>query len=172
MTNIKENESGFTLIEALTAVLIISVLTIPVYRTVSKITGYREKIREKYKFENSRLIFYSSLRKAVMNIEFPFWESCGTYVSHDGKGKVSIPYWKGEKEMEVVLHLDGEILEYSSPDRKNSINGVENFKVTPMTTSWEAAAGITLTVKYSRNISDILNCPFGAIGASVFRSTE
>ncbi len=172
MTSIQDNESGFTLIEALTAVLIITILTVPIYRTVSETTGYKEKIRGRYMFESSRLIFYSSLRKAVMNIEFPFWESCGTYVSHDGKGIVSIPYWKGEKEMEVVLSLNGDILEYSSPWRRNRIKGVKSFKVAPMTTSWGAAAGIKLTVKYRQNISDVLTCPFGAIGTSVFRNVK
>jgi len=111
----KKNEQGFTLIEAITMIAVISVLGVVLWsgatlamRAVDNMGSYLDGSSAFLQAENA-------LREKCAAVRFPYW--AGRCEVEIDETSASIPYYKGQKDSELRLEFKDHMLWVSIPKK-------------------------------------------------------
>ena len=162
----KKKESGFTLVEALIALTIVSLIGIPVFMVFSETVTFTGKIKDLTRWNRELIGLESVLRKSVLQIRIPFWIS-DIEVS-EGITILKVPYWMGDVNSFLEIEGNDGNLNISTPDESTIFKGYEDFEFDYLKESQSQTVGISLVIKKTGKENIIFQCAFGSVGREVF----
>lgn len=170
---IPDKNGGFTFIEVIIAMLIFSIVSIPVFTVFSRIIRVTEKIKTTNRYTQKLISLDDFLKNVVSEIQFPFW----MVLKEDtpllnGKNHLEIPYWKGKRNSVLKIDCIDDVLSVASPDGTRIFKGWKGFHSVPLRDTEGRITGITLTLKKGEKREVRFLCAFGAIGHGVFTGAE
>ena len=161
-----KNESGFTLIETLIAITLVSLIGIPVFMVTSDTVTFTGKIKDLNRWNKELVQLERVLRKSVAEVKIPFWIS-DVEVTEE-KGIIMIPYWKGDVSSFLEIKIEDTVLKISTPEGSTVFNGYDGVEFDFLKDSGSRTIGLSIRVKKSKREDVEFQCTFGAIVREVF----
>ncbi len=157
---------GFTLIETLIAITLISLIGIPVFMISSDIAGFSEKIKDLNSWNRELIKLEKILGESVGEVRFPFWTS--DIKLAEETGRIRIPYWNGDANLFLELKFEDSVLTITTPEGSRMFRGYDRAEFDLLKDSRLRIIGLTTKVKKSKQENSEFQCTFGAIGREVF----
>ncbi len=164
---INNRSSGFTLVEALAALTIISIIGVSLLPLFSRTLKFTERLKRENRWNREKIDFERALRKSVSFIVFPFWTT--PVIHKEDTGSTEIPFWKGKEKVRLSIGFAGGSLSLTSPENSRTFTGYEEVRISPLLNRRGSTVGITVTVKKRGRKAVTVLCTFGSPGRSVFR---
>ena len=106
-------DGGYTLIETLTALLILSIIVVSISASISFLLKSYSEFQQAAKIEGMKLMLNRSLRGVIQSIECPHWEKLNIE-DQLVPGRVRVNYYEGRKEQYLEFLLAGSSLTVTS----------------------------------------------------------
>ncbi len=170
---IPDKNGGFTFIEIIIAILVFSIISIPVFTVFSRIIRVTERIKAVNRHTLELVSLDDFLTNTISEIQFPFWVNVqkDSTLSY-GKNHLEIPYWKGKENSLLKVDCRKNILRVTSPDETRIFKGWEEFHAVPLQNARGEITGIILIFKKREEKAVRTLFAFGSRGHSVFTGTE
>lgn len=160
------NNEGFTLIETLIAITLISLIGIPVFSVVTDTVGFTGRVKDLNQWNKELVQLERSLRKSVGEIRAPFWISDIELIEETGF--ISVPYWNSDADSLLQIGVEDSVLKITTPDGSKVFNGYNGVEFDVFKDSLSRTIGLSITVKKAKREDAEFQCTFGAIGRDVF----
>jgi prepilin-type N-terminal cleavage/methylation domain-containing protein len=162
----KKKDSGFTLVETLIAITLISLIGIPVFMVFSETLGFTDKIKDLNRWNKELIQLENVLRQSVSEVKVPFWIS--DIELTEEAGVMSVPYWDGNADSFLEIEIEDTILKISTPLGSTIFKGYEGFEVNFLKDSGSGTIGLSILVKKNKKENITFQCAFGSIGRDLF----
>jgi len=167
LKNTLKNNSGFTLIETLVAITLISLIGLSVFMVTSDIVRFTGKVKDLNSWNKELIQLERVLRKSVAEVQIPFWIS--DIKINDGIGKIIVPYWNGDSDLHLVMKIVDKDFKISTPEGSTVFTGYDGVEFDLLKDNQSRSIGLTIRVKKTKREDVEFQCTFGAIGREVFR---
>jgi prepilin-type N-terminal cleavage/methylation domain-containing protein len=164
--NTIKNSSGFTLIETLIAITLVSLIGIPVFMVTSDTVTFTGKIKDLNRWNKELIQLERILRKSVGEIQIPFWIS--DIELTEETGAMSIPYWNGDADLLLEMKIEDTTFKITTPERSIIFKGYDGVEFDILKDSQSWTIGLSINVKKTKREDVEFQCTFGAIGRDVF----
>jgi len=168
--NTINDSSGFTLVETLIAITLISLIGIPVFTVFSDTVGFTEKVKNLNRWNRELIKLERTLRKSVAEVQIPFWIS-DIGISKECESLI-VPYWNGDKNSVLEIKKTDTDLEIFTPEGSIVFKGYDGVEFDILKDSRLRIIGISLRVKKIKREAVEFQCTFGAIGRDVLMKSE
>jgi len=165
-----KNSSGFTLLEVLIALTLISLLGLAAFSVFPEVRGVAEKLKKANKYNYELLQLEHTLRSSVSRIQIPYWVQEITI--EESSVSTRIPFWQGDSELSLKIQQKDGVLSIITPQNSFRFNGYEKCKISTLRSHDEMIIGLALHVKKQKQKEVVFQCAFGAIGNAVFSGPE
>jgi len=166
LTNTLQNNSGFTLIETLVAITLISLIGLPVFMVTSDTFAFTKKIKDFNRWNGELIKLERVLRKSVSGIQIPFWIS--NIELTEGSGAMIIPYWNGDADLVLEIKIEDTAFKITTPEGTTVFKGYDGVEFNILEDSHSRTIGLSIRVKKIKREDVKFQCTFGAIGRDVF----
>ena len=166
MSGPKKKDSGFTLIEALIALTIVSLIGIPVFMVFSETVTFTGKIKDLTRWNMELIGLERVLRKSVSQIMIPFW--INDIEVSKGINIIKVPYWNGEVSSFLEIEVEDGDLKISRPKDSTIFKGYDGFEFDFLEDSQSRTIGLSLIIKKNKKDDLTFHCTFGSVGREVF----
>ena len=163
--NIK-NTSGFTLIETLVAITLISLIGLPVFMVTSDTVAFTRKIKDHNRWNGELIKLERVLRKSVREVKIPFWISDIEIINKNDS--LIVPYWNSDEDSALEIKITDTDLEITTPEGSTVFSGFDSAEFDILKDSGSRTIGISVRVKKAKREVVEFKCTFGAIGREVF----
>ena len=160
------NNSGFTLIETLVAITLISLIGLPVFMVTSDIVHFTKKIKDLNRWNGELIKLERVLGKSVGEVQIPFWISNIEVI--EGIGTIIVPYWNGDSDLHLVMQIEDTAFKITTPEGSTVFNEYDGVEFDFLKDSGSRTIGLSINVKKSKREDVVFQCTFGAIGREVF----
>ena len=168
--NTIKNNSGFTLIETLIAITLVSLIGIPVFTVFSDTVSFTGKIKDLNRWNKELIQLDRVLRKSVGEVKIPFWLS--DIEVTEGTGTMTIPYWNGDADLLLEIEIEDTVLKITTPVRSTIFNGYDEVGFDILKDSQSGIIGLSINVKKTKREDVKFQCTFGAIGRDILMKNE
>ena len=158
--------SGFTLIETLVAITLVSLIGIPVFMVSSDTLSFTGKVKGLNRWNRELIQLERVLRKSVGEVQIPFWISDPELT--EGNGTVTIPYWNSDADLSFEIKIADTVLNIATPEGSTVFKGYDGVEIDLLKDSRFRTIGLSITVKKIKRENITFQCTFGAIGREVF----
>lgn len=164
---------GFTLVETLIALAVISIITLSSFSLFTRVMKFRGRITAANKLNIQSISLDQYLRSLVSRIQIPYWVDLrGEAENSRGKPHLNIPYLDGKRESFLVIEFSNDVLKVKTPEREREYSGWSGYEIKFLQNESSRISGVSLTLKHpGRRDTDIV-CTFGAIGYAVFLKSK
>jgi prepilin-type N-terminal cleavage/methylation domain-containing protein len=118
-----KHDDGFTLVETLTAIAVISIAGLALLSGVSTATRALEKAKARAMYATRLLNADERLRELIGQVAIPFWERNADILAH--AETLELPWYQGQKDAVlriVFVKRDAQtMLEINTPDKREVI---------------------------------------------------
>ena len=192
----KVNDRGFTLVETLIAITLISVIGIPVFMVFSETLGFTEKIKDLNRWNRELIQLENVLRKSAREVQIPFWisnleitEEAGAERRYDRAvqdalpsrklasdqvslrtTRLSVPYWNGDESLYLEIKIEDMILKIITPAGSTVFKGYNGVEFDFLKDSGSRIVGLSIIIKKEKKESVKILCAFGSVGREVFNT--
>jgi len=160
------DSSGFTLVETLIAITLISLIGIPVFTVFSDTVSFSRRVKDLNRWNKELIQIERVLRKSAREVQIPFW------ISEIGISKESdsliVPYWKGDKNSVLEINNTDTYLEIITPEGSTVFKEYNRAEFDILKDSRSRTIGISVRVKKLKREAVEFQCAFGAIGREIF----
>ena len=164
---------GFTFIEIIISLFIISIMWIPILALFSRFRLFTEKIKLEGRSTEQLISLDDYIRRSISRIQPPYWIAWEKdSLLLNSRDHLCIPYWKGKSTAGLEISCSEGMLHIVSPDGYRSFNGWNGFESTPMKTRKGSIIGVVLILKKPGKKDTRFICPFGTAGHAVFEEAE
>lgn len=161
-----KNESGFTLIETLIAITLVSLIGIPVFMVTSNTITFTGKVKDLNRWNKELVQLERVIRKSVAEVQIPFWISD---IELTEKSKVmNVPYWNGDAESFLEMKIEDTVFKITTPQGSTVFNGYEGVEFDILKDKESRTIGLSILIKKLKREDVEFKCTFGAIGRDVF----
>ena len=164
--NTFNNDRGFTLIETLVAITLISLIGLPVFMVTSDTVTFTKKIKDLNRWNGELIKLERVLRKSVRGVQIPFWISDVEVT--EGTGTMTIPYWNGDADLVLEMEIEDTVLEITTPEGSTVFKGYDGFEFNFLKDSGSRTIGLSILIKKTKRENVEFQCTFGSIGREVF----
>lgn len=161
-----KNESGFTLIETLIAITLVSLIGIPVFMVTSNTITFTGKVKDLNRWNKELVQLERVIRKSVAEVQIPFWIS-DIELTEESK-VMSVPYWNGDAESFLEMEIDNTVFKITTPQGSTVFNGYEGVEFDILKDKESRTIGLSILIKKLKREDVEFKCTFGAIGRDVF----
>ena len=161
-----KNNRGFTLIETLIAITLVSLIGIPVFMVTSDTVSFTGKVKDLNRWNKELVQLERVLRKSVGEVQIPFWIS--DIEVTEGTGTMTIPYWNGHADLLLEMEIKDTVLKITTPERSTVFNGYDGVEFNILKDSRLRIIGLSISVKKTKREDVEFQCVFGSIGRDVF----
>ncbi len=161
-----KNNSGFTLVETLIAITLISLIGIPVFMVFSETLGFTEKIKDLNRWNKELIQLENVLRKSVAEVQVPFWIS--DIELTEGVDIIRVPYWNGDVNSVLEMQIEDTILKITTPRGSTIFKGYDGVEFDFLKDNGSGTIGLSIVVKKTKKENITFQCAFGSIGREVF----
>jgi prepilin-type N-terminal cleavage/methylation domain-containing protein len=165
-----KNNRGFTLIETLIAITLVSLIGLPFFIVTSDTVSFTGKIKDLNRWNKELIQLERVLRKSVGEVQIPFWIS-GIELTEE-EGPISIPYWNGDVSSVLEIDIENTILKITTPERSTVFNGYDEVELGFIKDSQSRTIGLSIKVKKTKREDVEFQCAFGAIGRNILMKNE
>ncbi len=158
---------GFTLLEALIALTIISLIGTSVFMVFSRTLMFAGKIRNLNRTNRELIDLEITLRKTVSRIQPPFWAAVSG--SRGPGNSLKIPWWNGKKDAFLEIQNADNVLAVRTPEGETLFTGFTGLKFSYLEDPYGRITGISLVLKDPDREEITFRCTFGSIGNDVFK---
>ena len=158
--------NGFTLIETLIAITLVSLISITVLMVFSDTIRFTNKIRDLNRWNRELIKLENILRKSVGEIQIPFWISDIEII--EGSGSMRVPYWNGDEKFLLEMEFKDNIFKIITPDKSTIFKGYDGVEFYYLKDNVSKNIGLSIKVKKAKREDVEFQCKFGAIGREVF----
>ncbi|AEF87015.1 prepilin-type N- cleavage/methylation domain protein [Treponema primitia ZAS-2] len=146
------DEGGFTLLETLAAMGILSILVCLIALSLSSSLATLGRSRNRLIFAVKLLKADALIRSRVNGIAIPYWE---TPSLEDGGSSLAIPWYKGEKESFLRIKAEEGRLILETDDGKKTetltlLNDIESVELSLLRNDYDMPWGIAVTYIYKQ----------------------
>ena len=166
LKNTLKNNSGFTLIETLVAIALISLISLPVFMVTSDIVTFTKKIKDLNRWNGELIKLERVLRKSVRGVQIPFWIS--NIELTEGTNAIRIPYWNGEAGLVLEMEIEDKTFKITTPEGTRGFKGYDGVEFDFLKDSKLRTIGLSINVKKIKREDVEFQCALGAIGRDVF----
>ena len=157
---IKKSDNGFTFVEVLAAVIILTVLGVVIWQgflsALTGIDGIGVEITECTKI----LQIDDTVREAASRIIVPFW--LNTAPVEKEINLMRIPYIDSCSDKELIISFEKEVLTIETDGNTISFSAIDNVEMDFLTDDNNSIYGILLNINYS-NEKFTIEAPFGGL---------
>lgn len=164
--NTINNDRGFTLIETLIAITLVSLIGLPVFMVFSDTITFTKKIKDLNRWNGELIKLERVLRKSVRGVQIPFWISDVELT--EGIGTIIVPYWNGDADLFLEMKIEDTVLKITTPEGSTVFNGYDGVEFDILKDSRSRTIGLSIRVKKTKREDVDFQCTFGAIGRDVF----
>ena len=164
--NTINDSNGFTLVETLIAITLISLIGIPVFTVFSDTVSFTGKIKNLNRWNKELIKMERVLRKSVGGIQIPFWIS--DIELTEEAGAISVPYCNGDANSVLEIKITDTDLEITTPEGSTVFKGYDGAEFDILKDSRSRTIGISIKVKKTKREAVEFQCVFGAVGREVF----
>lgn len=168
--NTINNNRGFTLIETLIAITLVSLIGIPVFMVFSDTVSFSGKIKDLNRWNKELVQLERVLRKSVREVQIPFWISDIEFI--EGHGTMSVPYWNGDVNLYLEMKIEDTVLKITTPKGSTVFGGYDEVEFDFLKDSRSRIIGLSIGVKKSKRENIEFQCTFGAIGRDLLMKNE
>ncbi len=156
-----ESEEGFTLVEVLVALVLLSTLSLVVW--AASFTGGRtlSKISAGISHNVELLEIDSAVRSYAQRVTLPYWLAGAKAESSDGG--LSLPYLDGNPGLFLTLAFHDGMLTFGDGTQSVSFPDVQEARMEVSPPSEGAASALTLIVKIKRGPEIRIVAPLGGV---------
>jgi len=165
--NTFNNDRGFTLIETLVAITLISLIGLSVFMVFSDTVTFTAKVKDLNLWNKELIQLERTLRKSVGEVQIPFWIS-DIHLT-EGTGTMTIPYWNGDADLFLEIEIEDTVLKITTPEGRTVFNEYDGVEFDFLKDSRSRNIGLSINVKKTKREDVEFQCTFGAIGREVFR---
>lgn len=159
----KNNEAGSTTIEALVALLILSIAGAALVAGSSG--GIAAAVRAQRAAKNATTVLRldDTVRRAALRVRLPYWDrSAASALAASGAGSLSVPWFDGVAAETLRLSVEGENLTVEGGGVTTTISGLRNIAAEFIAGADEAVKGIDLRCEIGGRQVHVV-APFGAV---------
>ena len=160
------NNEGFTLIETLIAITLVSLIGLPVFMVFSDTVSFTAKVKDLNRWNKELVQLERVLRKSASEVQIPFWIS--DIELTEEAGRLSVPYWNGDADLVFEMEIEDTVLKITTPERSTVFNGYDEAEFNILKDSQSRTIGLSINVKKTKREDVEFQCTFGAIGKDVF----
>ncbi len=160
------NNEGFTLIESLIAITLISLIGIPVLMVTSDTVIFTSKIKDLNRWNKELVQLERVLRKSVAEVQIPFWIS--DIELTEETGAMSVPYWNGDADLFLEMEIEDTTFKLTTPEGSTVFNGYDGVEFYILKDNQSRTIGLSIKVKKIKRDEIEFQCAFRAIGREVF----
>ena len=164
--NTTKNDSGFTLIETLIAITLVSLIGLPVFMVTSDTVTFTGKIKDLNRWNKELIQLERVLRKSVGEVQIPFWIS--DIELTEEAGTMTIPYWNGDADLLLEIEIEDTAFKITTPEGNTIFKGYDGVEFDILKDSQSRTIGLSILMKKSKREDVEFQCTFGAIGRDVF----
>lgn len=164
--NTHKNNSGFTLIETLIAITLVSLIGLPVFMVTSDTVSFTGKIKNLNRWNKELVQLERVLRKSVGEVQIPFWIS--DIELTEEAGRLSVPYWNGDADLLFEIEIEDTVFKITTPEGSTVFNGYDEVEFDIFKDSRSRIIGLSISVNKIKREDVEFQCTFGAIGRDVF----
>lgn len=161
------SENGFTLVEALIALTLISLIGVPVLAVFSDTVNFTGKIKELTRWNREMIALERVLRHSVSQIEIPFWIS--DIEVNESIGIIKVPYWNGKVSSFLEIEVEDGVFKISTADEVTVFKGYNGFKFDLLEDNQSRTIGLSLIIEKKKKDDLLFQCSFGSFGREVFK---
>ncbi len=162
---IRTNE-GFTLIETLIAITLVSLIGIPVFMVFSDTVSFTGNVKDLNRWNKELIQLERVLRKSVGEVGIPFWIS--DIELTEEAGSMSVPYWNGQADSFLEMKTLDTAFKITTPEGSTVFNGYDGVEFDILKDIGSRTIGLSINVKKTKREDVKFQCTFGAIGREVF----
>ena len=160
------DSSGFTLVETLIAITLISLIGIPVFTVFSDTVSFSGRVKDLNHWNKELIQMERVLRKSAREVQIPFWiREIG--ISKES-GSLIIPYWNSDADSVLEIKIADTYLEITTPEGSTVFKGYDGAEFDILKDSRSRTIGLSVRVKKIKREVVEFQCAFGAIGREVF----
>lgn len=159
-------ENGFTLLETLIALIVISLIGISVFTLFSQVLIFTGKIKNINRWNKEIIKLERIVRSCVSRIEVPFW--IDTIKVRKDNNSVIIPFWKGDKNSFLKIDITDGFLTITSPGSSTAFDNYDRMDYAFLKDTKDRIIGISLRIKKNSKEELTFKCAFGTLGKAVF----
>jgi prepilin-type N-terminal cleavage/methylation domain-containing protein len=154
-----KNDEGFTLIETLTALALVSIIMTILTLALSSSLGVLGKSRDRALFGVRLLRADSLIRNRIGAVAIPYWE---TPVLETGDSSVTIPWYQGERSGYVRLLAEDDSLIMETGEKKKTerivlLSGLEEVGFSILRNEQRTPCGIDVAYSHKQKIYHTLS---------------
>ncbi|MCK5671905.1 MAG: prepilin-type N-terminal cleavage/methylation domain-containing protein [Spirochaetales bacterium] len=161
-----KNNRGFTLIETLIAIVLVSLIGIPVFTVFSDTVGFTKKIKDLNHWNGELIKLERVLRKSVGEVQIPYW--INNIEVTEGTGIMTIPYWNGDADLVLEMEIKDTTFKITTPEGSTVFFGYDGVEFDFLKDSRSGIVGLTILIKKTKREDVKFQCTFGSIGRDVF----
>ncbi len=165
-----EKDSGFTLVETLIALTLVSLIGIPVFMVFSDTVTFTAKIKDLTRWNKELIQLERVLRKSVSEIEIPFWID-NIEVTEEA-GTVSVPYWNGDVNSFFEIKIEDNVLKIITPRGSTVFKGYDGFEFDFLKDGGFRTVGLSIIIKKEKKEDVKFQCALGSVGRGLFNENE
>lgn len=160
--NTIKNSSGFTLIETLIAITLVSLIGIPVFMIFSDTVTFTGKVKDLNHWNRELIQLERTLRKSAGEVQIPFWIS--DIELTEEADILGVPYWNGDVNLYLKIKIEDTLLTISTPEGSTVFNGYDGVEFDFLKDNGSRTIGLTIKVKKTKREDIEFQCAFGAVG--------
>lgn len=160
------NNSGFTIIETLVAITLISLIGLPVFMVTSDTVTFTKKIKDINCWNGELIKLERVVRKSVGEVQIPFWIS--NIEVTEGIGTMIVPYWNGDRGLVLEMGIEDTEFKITTPLGSTIFKGYDGVEFDILNDNQSRTIGLSIKVKKTKRQAVEFQCTFGAIGIDVF----
>lgn len=161
------SENGFTLIEVLIVLTLISLIGVPLLGVFSNTVNFTGKIKDLTRWNREMFALERVLRHSVSQIKIPFWISDIEVI--ESIGIIKVPYWNGNASSFLEIEVKDEVFKISTADEVAVFKGYNGFKFDLLEDSQSRTIGLSLIIEKKKKDDLLFQCSFGSFGREVFK---
>ncbi len=164
---------GFTFIEIIISLFIISIMWIPVLTLFSRFQLFTEKIKAENRSTEQFISLDDYIRRSISKIQPPYWIAWRKdSLLLNSRDHLFIPYWKGKNTAGLEISCSEGMLHIVSPEEYRNFKGWNRFDSMPMKDRKGTIMGVILILGKSGEKYTRFFCTFGALGHAVFAKVK
>ena len=160
------NNEGFTLIETLIAITLVSLIGIPVFMVTSDTVSFTNKVKDLNRWNKELIQLERVLRKSVSEVQIPFWISDIELTKETGA--MSVPYWNSDVSSLPKIEIEDTVLKITTSERSTVFNGYDGLEFDILKDSQSRTIGLSIKVKKIKRDDMEFQCAFRSIGRDLF----